>query len=167
MPKVRIRAQLACSIVGLDRLRFNDAVASGIYPCAPGTRAGSARVFSEDELLPLFFFARLTDFGLSASRAGYLACKMASFAQQESVRDSDRIILLVGTKNECFEGAVTVYPESLQQTPKHYDPHHESRGVYYGGLGRVVFSVEFYVAHVRQIISDAIEVERNTLGDDD
>lgn len=155
---VGIRAQLACSIVGLDRLRFNDAVANGIYPCAPGTRAGSARVFSDDDLLPLFFFARLTDFGLSASRAGYLACEMARIARHESVRDSDRIILLVGTKNERFVGAVTAYPESLQQAPEHYDPHHESRGMYYEGLGRVVFSVEFYVAHVRQIISDAIEV---------
>lgn len=167
MSKLRIRAALACRIVNLDRVKFNDAVASGTYPCAPSTIKGSARLFTPEELVPLYFFARLMEFGIPAGRAGHLACKMASCAEHEFNAGADRIILLRGTITETFVPSQQIFPEHMEEEPKVYDPQHEKNGSYYPSLGRILFTVEFYISHVRQIIAAAIEEERNTLGPED
>src|SRR5438876_1045871 len=96
----RVRASLACRIVNLDRVKFNDAVNSGAYPCAPGTRGGSARLFDEAALLPLFFFARLTEFGIPTTRAGQLACEIDSALKGRGVEDATRVVLLRGQMAE-------------------------------------------------------------------
>lgn len=165
MARIRVRAPLACRIVGLDRVKFNDAVASGAYPCAPATMKGSARLFDEESLLPLYFFARLTEFGIPASRAGQLACEMASTARQESTQHNDRITFVRGTSHETFLAPTAKLPGG--ELKVWYDPDHEKNGMGYHGIGRVLFTIDFYVGHVRQIIADAIEEERNTLGEED
>lgn len=168
MSKIRVRAPLACRIVGLDRVKFNDAVASGAYPCAPPTMKGSARLFDEESLLPLYFFARLTEFGIPASRAGQLVCEMASLARNETSKDADRIVLLRGRMGETFVASVAnAYGIGGVRTPISYDPDHEKNGAHYPAIGRILFTIEFYVSHVRQIIADAIEEERNILGEEE
>lgn len=174
MATIRVRAPLACRIVNLDRVKFNDAVASGTYPCAPPTMKGSARLFDEESLIPLYFFARLTEFGIPAGRAGQLACEMARTARQTCYAASDRIILVRGQSGEFFTGSVTTYAEGVGKEPKHYDPLHETtkteefpEGSCFIGIGRVLFTVEFYVSHVRKIIADAIDHERNILGEEE
>lgn len=70
----RFRAQAACRIAGIDRDRFNEAVAAGNYPCAPPAVAGSSRVFDEDALCALFYYGRMLGRGYPPSVAGNIAC---------------------------------------------------------------------------------------------
>jgi hypothetical protein len=165
--KTRVRAVLACQIVNLDRVKFNDAVASGTYPCAPHTISGKSRIFDEEALLPLYFFARLTEFGISAGRAGRLACEMASCAKGRGVEDADRIILLRGSMDEVFIPSIQNYPESTGKPALPYDPDHEKNGRAYQGLGRVLFTVEFYIKHVREIIAERLAYEVSILGEEE
>lgn len=165
MSKLRFRAALACRIVKLDRVKFNEAVSLGAYPCAPPTIAGKARIFNEEELLPLFFFARFLDFGLSLHLAGSLACEAASAARTSYYAHNDRITWVRGTIGQTML-APTVQQHDGTVVAK-YDPDHEKNGTHYPGLGRIVFSIDFYISHVRQIIADAIEEERSLLGEED
>jgi hypothetical protein len=163
----RVRAALACKIVQLDRLKFNDAVASGVYPCAPATTPGSARIFDEERLLPLYFFARLTEFGVTAATAGRIACEMAAAARADSAENADRIVLVRGTQDEFWTPNVVTFPANMGKKPDKYDPQHEKKGMKYPAVGRVIFTVEFYVKHVREIIAEALAYEASILGRED
>lgn len=158
----RVRAAMACRIVNLDRVNFNDACASGTYPCAPATRAGSARVFTEAELPPLFYFARLTEFGLPAGKAGAMACKMAAAASADSSAPATRIIYVHGEFTSGF-----FIPNKSVRAPDgaivdNYDPEHETpnekhpTGFHYPGNGRVIFTIEFYIKPVREMIAERL-----------
>jgi hypothetical protein len=164
MSNLRIRAALACRLVNLDRVKFNEAVAAGAYPCAPITVKGSARLFDMDQLLGLFFFARLMEFGFSAGRAGYLACEVANHAARETYREADRVILLRSYDLETFVASVEIALYSGNDKKVIYDPDHEKHGTHFPGLGRIIMTMEFYIAHVRKILADAVERERNILG---
>lgn len=170
---IRVRAAMACRIVNLDRVKFNDAVASGTYPCAPSTRAGSARVFTEAELLPLYFFARLTEFGIPAGRAGSLACEMALVASNEYSDPATRIIYLQGTWTNGFFLANKIKDPKTGEIKDNYDPEHETpneknpTGFHYPSNGRVLFTVDFYIKHVREIIAQHIAYEASILGEED
>jgi hypothetical protein len=163
----RVRAALACKIVQLDRLKFNDAVASGVYPCAPATTPGSARLFDEERLLPLYFFARLTEFGVSAATAGRIACEMSAAARADNAEKADRIVLVRGTHGDFCTPSFVTFPANLRRKPDTYDPEHEKRGIEYPAIGRVIFTVEFYVKHVREIIAEALAFEASILGRED
>lgn len=164
----RVRAGVACRIVGLDRTKFNEAVASGAYPCAPGTRSGAPRHFTQDDLLPLFFFARLVDFVKSAQLAGKLACEMATIAQDPRAKDAPRIIMLKSHSDHTFVASVSNEPVSptsgKSRQAVSYDPDHEKNGQNYPGLGRVLFSMEFYVEHARKVIAEAWAYEASVIG---
>jgi hypothetical protein len=161
MPTVRVRSALAMRIANLDRVKFNDAVANGNYPCAPATVRGSVRLFNEDDLVALYFFARLLELNIPPSRAGQLACEAMSAARGRGLEESDRIVLLRSEHDHVFVGSKIKLPDG---TIKTYDPDHEKNGTHYPGLGRVVLAIEFYVSHVRKIIADRIEDERSILG---
>lgn len=169
---IRVRAAMACRIVNLDRVKFNDAVASGTYPCAPMTRAGSARVFTEAELLPLYFFARLTEFGLPASKAGSMSCEMAASASGDQSEPATRIIYVHGQSSNFFVANKSKKHNS-DEIVDNYDPEHETpndgrpTGWHYPGAGRVIFTIEFYVKHVRQIIAQHLAYEASILGEED
>jgi hypothetical protein len=168
----RARAAMACRIVNLDRVKFNDAVASGTYPCAPSTRGGSARIFTEAELLPLFFCARLTEFGLPAGRAGRLACEMAMTANDEHAELATRIIYVHGAFASGF-----FIPNKTKRSDGEiidsYDPEHETpnkkypTGFHYPGNGRVIFTIEFYIKHVREMIAERLAYEASIIGEED
>jgi hypothetical protein len=169
----RVRAALACRIVNLDRVKFNDAVANNLYPCAPSTSPGSARVFTEAQLLPLFFFARLTEFGLPAGKAGRMACEMEAVASADASEPATRIIYVQGQWTNGFYVANRSKRPADGVVVENYDPEHETpneahpTGWHYPGVGRVIFTVEFYVKHVREMIAERIEYERSILGEED
>ncbi|TWB19213.1 hypothetical protein [Nitrospirillum bahiense] len=165
MSKVRIRAALACRIAGLDRVKFNDAVSNGSYPCAPHTMKGSARLFHEEDLLPLYFFARLTDLGLPASVAGPMSCQIATESRLENAKHNDRITFVKGVYGSFFTAPTARLLNG--EVKIQYDPDHTKNGTHYPGVGPVLFTIDFYVNHVRKIIADAIDVERNTFGEED
>lgn len=165
---------MACRIVNLDRVRFNDAVASGTYPCAPSTRSGAARVFTEEEMLPLYYFARLTEFGIPASLAGRLACEMGERSRTDDAEPATRIIFVKGNGGASFFTPNNVkVPATGEVKLNYYDPEHETpteerpTGWHYRGVGRVIFTIEFYIKHVREIIADQIAYEMSILGEED
>lgn len=174
MANYRLRTALACKVVGLDRVKFNDAVASGAYTCAPFTMKGSARIFDEESLIPLYFFARLTEFGLPPSRAGRLACDAASVLRDPASAQTDRVILLrsEGPGTEHFIASKSGLPGGELTI---YDPEHEKpgrnpkfpEGMCFRGIGRIVLTVEFYIEHVRKIIADRIAYEATILGEEE
>lgn len=170
---IRVRAAMACRIVNLDRVKFNDAVASGTYPCAPFTISGKARVFTEGELLPLYFFARLTEFGMPAGRAGQLACQMASSANETHAEPATRIIYVHGQNGSSFFVSNKSRRPADGAIVDNYDPEHETpnpqypTGWHYPGTGRVIFTIEFYVKHVREIIAQHLAYEASIIGEED
>ena len=103
------RTQSACRIAGIDRNRFNEAVAAGNYKCAPPVARGSTRVFSEIDLIALTYYGSLirTD-EYTAGLAGKLTCIF-----QEQLRrtpDENEIVLvrsIAGTWTACAGSAVS------------------------------------------------------------
>jgi len=169
---IRVRAAMACRIVNLDRVKFNDACASGTYPCAPNTISGKARVFDERDLLPLFFFARLTEFGMPAGKAGAMACEMAAHANSDHAQPAERIIYV-----HCQSGGFFVSNKSKMpatgEIRVNYDPDHETpnpaapHGIHYPATGRVLFTIDFYIKHVRDIIATHLAYEASILGEEE
>jgi hypothetical protein len=169
----RVRAAMACRIVNLDRVKFNDAVASKTYPCAPGTDRGSARIFTEAQLLPLFFFARLTEFGLPAGKAGAMACEMAAVAASDSSEPATRIIYVHGSWTSGFFVANKSKRPADGVVVDNYDPEHETpneknpTGINYPASGRVIFTIDFYIKHVREMLAERLAYEASILGEEE
>lgn len=72
----KLTTNLACKVAGLDRYRFNEAVASGFIECAPPTVAGRTRHFERTDMLLLWFYRELLEAGYSRERAGKIACAL-------------------------------------------------------------------------------------------
>ncbi len=155
MAKTRVRVALAMRIVNLDRIKFNEAVANDCYPCAPPTTQGASRVFSEDDLIVLYVFARLLELNVSLRTAGHLACEFKSQMGAKGNEGSDRIVYVKSESMGHFFAS------------KNYDPDHEKNDREYRGIGRIVLSIEFYVSTIRNLITERIEHERNILGAED
>jgi ABC-type proline/glycine betaine transport system substrate-binding protein len=115
--------------------------------------------------LGLYFFARLMEFGLSATRSGAIACAIAEKASLDQYSEADRIILVQGTDySEVFGSLIKSYSGDVTVG---YDPDHITKGFYYAGLGTVIFTVDFYISHVRKLLDEKIERERNILGEEE
>ncbi|QIB32671.1 hypothetical protein [Ancylobacter pratisalsi] len=82
MLKLRATTALAAEIARIDRQRFNEAVASGLYTCAPETVAGRARSFGLVDLVVLFIYGRLLDEGITPRHAGAAACRLLTYFQE-------------------------------------------------------------------------------------
>lgn len=152
--ETRVRSGAAMRIASIDRLKFNEAVADGFYPCAPRTTRGSVRLFNEDDLVALCIFARLLEYGLIPRMAGALAC---DFAEQARLNPKEDRIIYV----KSLSGMGTFFPGS------HWYPDYLKNNVTYGGVGRVAFAMDFNVAEIRQVIAEAIEDERSIIGEDE
>ncbi|ASM72833.1 MULTISPECIES: hypothetical protein [Roseobacteraceae] len=55
----KLPTSAACDVVGLDRQRLNEDIASGIYQCAPEARASIGRFWDKADLCGLFVYAFL------------------------------------------------------------------------------------------------------------
>jgi hypothetical protein len=141
-------------IVGLDRLKFNEAVAAGHYPCAPQTPKGSSRIFGEDDLIALYVFARLTEMDMLPRRAGALACDFASKVKMSP--KEDRIIFA-----RSINGGAVFFRGS------EYDPDHAKKGRVYDPPGEIAYTLDFHVRNIRKLIRDVLEKEHSILGGDE
>lgn len=74
MTKLRANTALAAEIAGIDRQRFNEAVAADFYPCAPKTVAGRARSFGVNDIVALKVYGYLLAEGVIPRHAGNIAC---------------------------------------------------------------------------------------------
>lgn len=100
----RAETKAACRVVNIDRQKLADSIANGEYPCAPETKPGVARVYEINDLVCLYIFARLTERGEPAKRAGEIACSIR--AQLERTPNTSRVVLVesfMGAK-EAFDG---------------------------------------------------------------
>lgn len=154
MAPFKVRSPLAMQITRADRQKFNEAVANGFYPCAPDTIRGSSRIFDENDLVSLFIFARLLEFGLPPRSAGSLACKFMEKSSNNP--EEDRIVFAKGISGagHFFLGG-------------EYDPDIEKKGRFYHGISPVAFTVDFHVSNIRAIIRREIEAERMIIGADE
>lgn len=74
---LKIRTKLACEIAGIDPARFNDAIHSNLFPCAPQTRPGASRIFEIEDIIVMRIYRQLIDPAgprFAAEKAGGIAC---------------------------------------------------------------------------------------------
>jgi hypothetical protein len=74
--KLSIRGSDALTLAGIDRIRFNDLVAQGYYPCAPETKKRSARSFELPDVIGLMALGRMLELGVLPRLAGPWACEI-------------------------------------------------------------------------------------------
>ena len=79
----------ACQIAGINKQRFNEAVAAGRYPCAPKVLKGGTRAFREEDIIALFIYARLIEQNMPPRVAGEIACTLR--AKLEEYPDADEV----------------------------------------------------------------------------
>lgn len=115
MTKLRATTALAADIARIDRQRFNEAIASGFYPCAPETIAGRARTFDLNDLIALTIYGHLLREGVTPRHAGTAACGLRHFLTE--CPGADHALQVVGdfgahpgpmswVRPETFEGAL-------------------------------------------------------------
>lgn len=68
----------ACRLAKVNPYRLNEAIAAGFYPCAPQTKPGSRRMFSENDAVKLCVFGSLLGDGYPPRAAGKKLAAMAS-----------------------------------------------------------------------------------------
>lgn len=147
--QTKFRTQAACRIARISPQRFNEAVAAGNYPCAPEVARGSTRVFTESDLIALFFYGQLLEQGFPPRLAGQYACRVS--AVLDRVPDENEVVVIrseIG-KIEGLAGSL------LEETPKA-----SSAGLV---LQRFIFDVE----NARKIIRKEIAEELSVIGEDD
>ena len=74
----RYPGTIACQVAGIEKQRFNEAVAAGRYKCAPDVRKGGTRTFDHNDIVTLFVYARLIEQEIPARVAGEIACSLRS-----------------------------------------------------------------------------------------
>ncbi len=155
---IRVTTKLAMRIAGLDPLRFNEAVAAGVYQCAPRTVPGKARTFTEIDLHGLYFFARLMEGGMENARAGDIACRLVAFLQENPTAgkpfSESRLIYVVDRLRSFFISA-----QEYERV--------EKEGKKLNATAGTVYSIKFELDFVRERIREAIEEERSIIGERD
>ncbi len=155
MTKMRIRTKLACEFARVDRQQFNEAVANGLYQCAPPTSRGSSRLFTIDDVTALFIFGRMIRMGFGIREAAHIACEMRSqFDETHPGADLNERPLAIWV--ETVRGARHVMM-SARSLPM-------SIG---SGVGPVIGSIAFDVLSIRNHIGQLIQDETSIIGDDD
>lgn len=156
---IRVRAALACRIVNLDRVKFNEAVASGAYPCAPGTVSGRARLFDLDDLLALKLFSDLLKEGYGAAPAGRIACEVAAAARENPEAQAISYI-----RSNMVRSGWSVDRRAIpaDQVPA---PSTWNKELFHDQL--IEKATTFNVWQLRQRIAQKMEEERSILGEED
>jgi hypothetical protein len=153
----RIRSGTAMEIARIDRQKFNEYVADGFFNCAPQTRPGASRLFEFADLVSLYVFARLIEFGLRPERAGQLACGMKA----DKLLTEDYAVYIRGARN----GSDDLWPSSnfnpriRENPPMRVSP--ETIGEY-PAIGRIDFHIEFHLAGIRAHIARMIQEAEET-----
>lgn len=73
---------VACRIAGIKKQRFNEAVAADRYICAPPVPKGGIRLFTKNDIIALFLYARLVEQRTPPSEAGQIACAVLAKLQE-------------------------------------------------------------------------------------
>jgi hypothetical protein len=149
IPNLKARTALAAEIAGVDRQRFNEAVAEDFYPCAPRTVRGAARVFTVNDILTLWVYGRQLDEGVPPRKAGRVACGLSELLAEYP--EADRVVYITNS-----------YGASVWHLS--HDLPIENRRM---GGGDIVSVKEWFLGPVRMRVIRELEEEANTLGGDE
>lgn len=159
-PRKRVvTTKLAMEIAELNPLRFNEYVAADTYKCAPRTEPGKSRRFREPDLIGLWWFSKMLREGISAARAGDIACRLVGFLRETAGSDglySEPRVTFVETTGFSFFKPTKEFAADLDKDITSYR-----------GRGTLIKATNFELAFVRQIIADKIEEWDNRAGDYD
>lgn len=155
MTTPRLTTKAACRVAGIDRDRFNEAVARGDYPCAPPTVPGRARFFDSDALIALRLFREFTEEGMEAKRAGALACAIAECARSNPEARAISVVY-----NYFGPHTFSVHPSDEVPTADKWDSVHFS--------GTDIRKVLTYrIGKLREMLDHYVKEESSIIGDDD
>ncbi|SDK62501.1 hypothetical protein [Paracoccus chinensis] len=76
MTRIKVSSTVAAQIAGINKQRFNEAVAAGFYECAPRTAPGKTRMFDVNDVLALNVYRHLTEEGVIPAKAGPMTCEL-------------------------------------------------------------------------------------------
>lgn len=150
---LKLSTASACRVAQIDRVQFNEAIASGAFGCAPATTPGRTRYFEPDDMLALYLFRELMEDGLKKEVAGRIACSVAEAARQHP---DSRAISYV----ETFVGSRKACPAT--EVPGH----DEWDEVTFGGSD-VRKVTTFRIGKMRELIARHTEEERRHIGEPD
>src|SRR5262249_34043445 len=101
-------------------------------------------------------------------------CEMAAVASIDYAEPAERIIYVQCSNDSFFKTNKVKQPETgtveLDYDPEHEEPGRNPKypnGMTFRGCGRVLFTIDFYIKHVREMISDHLAYEASILGEDD
>ena len=84
----------ACRTADVSYDDFILTIATGGYPCLPGSVPGSPRTFNETDLLALYVYGRLLAFGIGALRAGEYAGRVHNALKADADAETVAIVLM-------------------------------------------------------------------------
>lgn len=168
MPELKIRAPLACRIAGVDRDRFNEAVARGDYPCAPPAY-NRTRLFLIRDVVALFIFGRLIERGLSWRAAGDEACAVANAARNIEGFEDEISVTRVVTTNcvHYFATAGNLSPARKEELEKETRKAIISANARAMTDGDVISQENWVIGNIKKHIAREIEEYRSTLGEEE
>lgn len=160
----KVRSAMAMDVVGLDRLRFNEAVTDGFYSCAPETQRGKVRLFGEADLVNLFIFARLLKVGLTSRRAGEIACLVKAKMDEPWPALSGYSPAEAKALAHKFPVETSFVVVFGEETHAEVQPAIVLRGSEFAasetrifrGVGRASVAVSFDVAHILDIVRERV-----------
>ena len=102
----------ACKTADVSYDDFILTIATGGYPCLPGTAPGSPRTFGETDLLALYVYGRLLAFGFDALRSGEYASRVHYELRANTAATSVAIVLTRHEGKRVVVGCETPAPSS-------------------------------------------------------
>ena len=139
---IRYPASVACLVAGIDKQRFNEAVAAKRYPCAPEVPRGGTRTFNKHEMIPLFIYARLVEQGIPPSVSGEIACAAKQKLDQNP---------------EAEEIRVPRYKEEGQTPPELQDVRPPMKGESYSVSIEMLFDIAGMRGEIDRRLSSVME----------
>ena len=164
---LRLRAPLACRLARVDKQRFNEAVARGEYPCAPPAVQGVSRTLTLAETIALYCWGRMLELSMSAKQAGHFACEILHLVRRIESGDvpTHAWACIIRTGYGSYEFACSD-PKELDLEARQKAGVVSPTPVSYGESG-VIFTINFQISFLRQLILQGIEEYRATLGEEE
>ena len=122
----------ACRTADVSYDDFILTIATGGYPCLPGTAPGSPRTFDETDLLALYAYGRLLTFGFDVLRAGEYA---------------SRVHCALKANADAASVAIVLAPHGGKRVVVELEPHAPARSE----------KIEFDISAIRKFLNRRVE----------
>lgn len=144
----------ACRIARIERSKFNDAMASGEYTCAPSAQPGYPRIFELHDLIGLFLFARLIERGRTVKQAAFVTCQIVS-QLKNAVHNGSEMPTHVGIAYDMIGNSYTARGEDVKPDASHA-----------GAAIPVLWTEMWHVAALRAEVEKGLALEGRIAGSD-